>query len=316
MFPGVSRVSLTKVSDLRYGENPHQQAALYQREGAGKIGLAAAIQHQGKPLSFNNIVDADAAYALALDLPQKGCAVIKHTNPCGAGTDKESLLAAYEKALAGDPVSAFGGIVAVNSEVEADLAKRLVEIFLEVVIAPAFSEEALEILSAKKNLRVMTLPRELAGARGPRIHDVAGGVLLQDRDEVSMGLEEARVVSERQPTDAEWEALHLARVLSKHVKSNAIVFTSSDQALGVGAGQMSRIDAAEIASKRARFPLEGSAVGSDAFFPFRDAVDVLAKAGATAVVQPGGSIRDDEVIAAANEHGMAMVMTGTRHFRH
>ena len=314
-LPEEIRLTGQKVADLRYGENPHQKAAFYTRGGVNG-GLALAKQHQGKELSFNNLVDADAAYALALDMPEVGCAVIKHTNPCGAGTHESSPLEAYELALAGDPVSAFGGIVAVNVPVDGALAERLTEIFLEVVIAPDYTPEALGILSKKKNLRVLSLPRAQALATGYRVHDVAGGFLLQGRDTEGLDLTNARVATERQPTAEEWKALQLSWVLCKHVKSNAIVFSSDKQALGVGAGQMSRIDAVEIAVKRARFPLAGSAVGSDAFFPFRDTVDALAKAGATAVVQPGGSIRDEEVIAAANEHGLAMVFSGFRHFRH
>lgn len=314
-LPEVVRIQGKKLADLRYGENPHQEAAFYSR-GREAHGLAAAVQHQGKALSFNNLVDADAAYALALDLPQQGCAIIKHTNPCGAGVDAESLVRAYEKALAGDPISAFGGIVAVNNPVGAELAVKLLDLFLEVVIAPGYTDEALQVLEKKKNLRVLSLDPQVAKASGYRVHDVAGGFLLQGRDDADLSLSDGRVVSDRAPTPAEWDALRLSWTLCKHVKSNAIVFSSADQAIGVGAGQMSRIDAVEIAVKRSRFPLAGTAVGSDAFFPFRDTVDALAKAGATAVVQPGGSIRDEEVIQAANEHGLAMVLSGVRHFRH
>jgi phosphoribosylaminoimidazolecarboxamide formyltransferase/IMP cyclohydrolase len=315
-FPEALRLGWDKVADLRYGENPHQSAAFYRSALDPVHGLAAAVQHQGKELSYNNLVDADAAYALARDLSSPGVAVIKHTNPCGVGVDGESATLAYERALEGDPISAFGGIVAVNVPVDQALAERLVEIFLEIVIAPSYTPEALEILAAKKNLRALSLPLEQAAPRGPRLQDVAGGVLVQERDAQLLPIREARVVTERSPTESEWRALELAWVVSKHVKSNTIVYANAVQAAGIGAGQMSRVDAARLAATRARIPTEGGAAGSDAFFPFRDGLDVIAEAGITAVVQPGGSRRDDEVIAAANEHGMAMVLTGERHFRH
>ena len=313
--PAAIRVAGEKVTDLRYGENPHQAAALYRRVGEAG-GIVSAKQLQGKALSYNNLVDADAAYSLACELPEQGVAIIKHTNPCGVGVHSSSAVEAYELALGCDPVSAFGGIVALNSCVEAELATKLVEIFLEVIVAPEFSSEALEILRAKKNLRVLSLPVDQMQPSSLRIQDISGGLLLQSRDAVSMDLSEARVVTERKPSPDEWRALQLSWTVCKHVKSNAIVFCSPEKAIGVGAGQMSRIDAVEIAVKRARFELQGTAVGSDAFFPFRDTVDALARAGATAVVQPGGSIRDEEVIQAANELGLAMVFTGKRHFRH
>ena len=315
-FPDALRLGWDKVSDLRYGENPHQGAAFYRSALDPVHGLAAAAQHQGKELSYNNLVDADAAYALARDLPSPGVAIIKHTNPCGVGVDDESVTVAYERALEGDPISAFGGIVAVNVAVDEELARRLVEIFLEIVIAPEFTPEALEVLAQKKNLRALSLPLDRAGARGARLQDVAGGVLVQERDTQLLPIREARVATERAPTESEWKALELAWIVAKHVKSNTIVYTNSVQAAGIGAGQMSRVDAARLAATRARISTEGGAAGSDPFFPFRDGLDVIAEAGITAVVQPGGSRRDDEVIAAANEHGMAMVFTSERHFRH
>jgi len=315
-FPQSLRLGYEKERDLRYGENPHQSAAFYRATAGGVHGLAAATLHQGKALSYNNLVDADAAYALAQELPQKGVAIIKHTNPCGVGIDDSSLLTAYQRALEGDPISAFGGIVAVNGEVDEALAAVMTEIFIEVVIAPSFTESALAVFERKKNLRVLSLPAELGQPRGPRPQDVAGGLLLQDRDSGDMDIRNARVATERPPTEDEWQALQLAWIVCKHTKSNAIVYANAVQAVGVGAGQMSRIDSSRLGKERAQISMDACVAASDAFFPFRDGLDAIAQAGATAIVQPGGSKRDEEVIAAANEHGVAMVMTGVRHFKH
>jgi phosphoribosylaminoimidazolecarboxamide formyltransferase/IMP cyclohydrolase len=302
---------------LRYGENPHQAAGLYVEPGE-PVGLVRAEQLQGKELSYNNWLDMDAAFALARDLGPTGIAVIKHTNPCGAARSRTSLLHAWEQARACDPVSAFGGIVATQGVIDGPLATSFLEGFLEVVLAADVTDEAREIFARKKNLRLLTLDE--VGFRAPgRVlvpRPVSGGILVQDAD---LGLEQVRdgrVVTERAPTEAEWESLDLAWLVAKHVKSNAIIFAFPDRIAAVGAGQMSRVDSSRIAVFKATTPLAGSAVASDAFFPFADGVEAAAEAGATAVVQPGGSIRDAEVIAAANARDLAMVFTGKRHFRH
>ena len=319
-LPRVFARTFEQVQTLRYGENPHQGAAFY-REAAqpGEPVIAGARQLQGKELSFNNILDADAALELIKEFDETAAAVIKHTNPCGLAT-KAALVDAYRAARAGDEVSAFGGVVALNREVDAETAEALAETFLEIIIAPGFSEAAQARLSAKKNLRLLAVeglgvPQAQWRRGGLDLKKVGGGLLVQSRN---LGLYdgEPRVVTERAPTEAEWASLRFAWRVCKHVKSNAIVYASADQLVGVGAGQMSRVDAARIAVQRAALPLAGTAVASDAFFPFRDGVDAAAEAGATAVIQPGGSKRDDEVIEAANAHGMAMVFTGMRHFRH
>jgi phosphoribosylaminoimidazolecarboxamide formyltransferase/IMP cyclohydrolase len=302
----------TQVGSLRYGENPHQNGRLY-RTGSG---FADATVHQGKALSYNNWLDLAAAYELAGTLTGGPAAVIvKHTNPCGAAVDQAGLEAAYVRALATDPTSAFGGIVALNGLVEVSLANRLMELFLEVVIAPAFTADALALLRGKKNLRVLTLPLPLTG-RGPHVRSIRGGLLVQDADRDVVSVRSGRVVTKRTPTEAEYAALQFAWETASHVKSNAIVFADGTATVAVGAGQMSRVDSVLLCRHKARRPLTGSVAASDAFFPFRDGVDVLREAGATAIVQPGGSVRDEEVIAAADEFGLAMVMTGQRHFRH
>jgi phosphoribosylaminoimidazolecarboxamide formyltransferase/IMP cyclohydrolase len=316
------------VERLRYGENPHQSAAFYRTPDT-RFGVATARQLQGKQLSHNNINDTDAAYECVSEFDPKRTAavvIVKHANPCGVAEGK-SLTEAYCKALACDPVSAFGGVVAVNRKLDAEAARAITEIFTEVIIAPEASEEAAAIVGAKKNLRLLVAggvpdPRE----RGLAVKTVAGGLLLQSRDNAVVDDMNLRVVTKRAPTAEELDDLRFAFRVAKHVKSNAIIYAKGGATVGIGAGQMSRVDAARIAARKAedaareagsREPLtRGSVVASDAFFPFADGLLVAIEAGATAVIQPGGSMRDDEVIKAADEHGIAMVFTSTRHFRH
>jgi phosphoribosylaminoimidazolecarboxamide formyltransferase/IMP cyclohydrolase len=313
---------LVKLKDLRYGENPQQRAAFYTVAGAEGPSIARARQLQGKELSFNNILDADAALGAVLEFSETAAVVIKHTNPCGAAISRISLADAFRKARASDPVSIFGGVVAFNRPVDAETARELKEIFLEIVVAPGFSAEAREMLASSKrllNLRLLEVDLGAAGEPGFDLRRVRGGVLVQDWDRARVDVRSCRVATRRRPTEAEYAALSMAWRVCRHVKSNAIVFASPEQVLGVGAGQMSRVDSARLAVMRAKangLELKGSAVASDGFYPFRDGVDEAARAGATAVIQPGGSIKDDEVIAAADEHGMAMLLTGVRHFRH
>jgi len=312
-----------KVQDLRYGENPHQSAAFYRERVLACPCVTDARQIQGKELSFNNIVDANAAFELVKEFDETAAVAIKHTNPCGVATSKVSLADAFRKARSCDPVSIFGGIVGLNRPVDEETARELKDIFLEIVIAPAFSEEALAVLRAAprfKNVRLLEIPaRADCDPGGMDFKRVVGGLLVQNRDLGRVRAADAKIVTKRVPTAEELAALDLAWSVCKHVKSNAIVFARADQVIGVGAGQMSRVDAARLAVMRAEtlgLATRGSVVGSDAFFPFRDGLDVAAAAGATAVIQPGGSVRDEEVIGAADEHGLAMVFTGMRHFRH
>lgn len=315
-LPPVFLAGGTRATVLRYGENPHQAAAVYLPAGGGS-GILGAMQRQGKALSYNNLVDMDAAWALAREFDAPAAAIIKHTTPCGAGVDAGSVDAAYEKALATDPTSAFGGILAVNREIGEALARRIAEHFYEVVIAPRLAGPALAVLSAKKNLRVMEMGDSFfEPLPGLAAKAVSGGLLVQQADPVADEVRAARVVTARQPTEAEWAALDFAWRVTKHVKSNAIVFTRSDATAAIGAGQMSRVDSAKVAVMKAQSDLAGTVVGSDAFFPFPDGLEEIAKAGATAVAQPGGAMRDAEVIAAADRLGLAMVFTGRRHFRH
>ncbi len=315
-FPARLELSLEKLLDLRYGENPHQRAAFYRDPDAAPSSLAGAESLQGKPLSFNNILDFDAALSLAAELPTRACVIIKHGNPCGVGLGDDAETA-YRRALEGDPVSAFGGVIAFNRALDGPAAAAIAESFYEGVIAPAFTDEAREALRRKKKLRLLQTG-ELAGfARsGFDLRRVGGGLLAQDWDRIDAPVRDGMVVTRRAPTDDEWKALEFSWVVAKHVKSNAIVYAAADRTLGVGAGQMSRVDSARFGIQKAQRSLQGCVMASDAFFPFRDGLDVAAEAGVVAVVQPGGSIRDDEVIAAADEHGMAMVFTGERHFRH
>ncbi len=311
-MPPVLAVAARKVTDLRYGENPHQAAALYT------LGPDLPFDiHQGKALSYNNLLDLTAAYDICRELTGGPAAVVvKHTNPCGAAVHPDGLAAAYTAARACDPVSAFGGIVALNQTVDADLAGILTETFLEVIVAPGYTEEALAAFRRKKNLRVVTIPLECSTGSPWAFRRVDGGLLVQQVDGAVKDLAQAEVVTERAPTADELAALQFAWQCCKHVKSNAILFARGQATAAVGAGQMSRVDAVKLAQMKATAPLEGTVLASDAFFPFRDGVDAAHEAGATAIVQPGGSKRDAEVIAACNEHGMAMVFTGMRHFRH
>ncbi|MDC0708519.1 bifunctional phosphoribosylaminoimidazolecarboxamide formyltransferase/IMP cyclohydrolase [Stigmatella sp. ncwal1] len=320
-FPAELSLAFQKVQGLRYGENPHQRGAFYREHSApAEPTVAFAKVLQGKELSYNNILDLDAALGLVLEFPEQPCAVIiKHNTPCGVAVD-EQLVRAYRTARAIDEVSAFGGIVALNREVDEACAQALAETFLEAVIAPAYAPAALQLLGAKKNLRLLEAGPGLASAQArPRVQldarSVSGGLLLQDRDAAEPSLE-WKVVTRRAPTAEEEKALRFAWRICKHVKSNAIVFAQPLRLLAAGGGQTSRVDSVKIAAVRGGEALRGSAVASDAFFPFRDGLDEAARAGATCVIQPGGSVRDAELIAAADEHNLAMVLTGVRHFRH
>jgi phosphoribosylaminoimidazolecarboxamide formyltransferase/IMP cyclohydrolase len=310
--PQLASWTLRKRADLRYGENPHQSAAIYDTGARAGVGRAKVLA--GKEMSYNNYVDTDAAWQLVCDFDETACAIIKHTNPAGVGT-AASGVEAYRRALATDPVSAFGGIVAFNRPVDAEAARAVVEIFTEVVIAPDFEPSALEVLRTKKNLRVLRAG-EPRPASGLEYRQITGGMLVQTRDIHRLRREDLKVVTRRAPTAEELEALVFAWTVCKHTKSNAIVYARAGQTIGVGAGQMSRVDSVRIGAARAQLPVEGSVLASDAFFPFRDGLDEAASRGITAVIQPGGSVRDAEVVAAADEHGLAMVFTGIRHFRH
>ena len=311
-LPGSAQWSITKSADLRYGENPHQVAGLYKT--ASKHGVGNAELLSGKEMSFNNYVDADAAWQLVCDFEETACAIIKHTNPAGVGLSSHAV-EAYRKALATDPVSAFGGIVAFNCPVDEAAARAVIEIFTEVLIAPDYDDSALEVLRSKKNLRVLRA-WPASGGSGVEYKQISGGMLVQTRDSHRLSRTDLKVVSKRQPTEDEIEALLFAWIVCKHTKSNAIVYAHDGQTVGVGAGQMSRVDSVKLGAMRAQLPLKDSVLASDAFFPFRDGIDEAAKQGITAVIQPGGSVRDQEVIAAADEHGLAMVFTGVRHFKH
>ena len=312
------RLSLefVKAQNLRYGENPHQQAAFYAEPAGAGLSLSTAEQLQGKELSFNNILDFDAALAVVTELDRAACAIIKHGNPCGAalGSDPRT---AFDRALECDPVSAFGGVVAFNRGVDGRAAEALAEHFFEGVIAPCFDQEARGTLARKKKLRLLEMG-DLNGRRreGYDLRRVGGGLLAQGWDRLTESVRDSRVVTRKAPTDEQWQALEFAWAICKHVKSNAIVYADAKRTIGIGAGQMSRVDSARLGVDKAQSSIEGSVMASDAFFPFRDGIDAAASAGVTAVIQPGGSIRDEEVIAAADEHGLAMVFTGRRHFRH
>jgi phosphoribosylaminoimidazolecarboxamide formyltransferase / IMP cyclohydrolase len=311
-LPPVLRLSAPRELDLRYGENPHQRAALY-----GTWSSAFEKLH-GKELSFNNIVDVSAAAALVAEFDEPTVVIIKHTNPCGVGS-APTLAEAYTKAFATDTTAPFGGIVAVNRPLDMEAAERINQVFTEVIVAPSYTDPVMEFLRRKKDRRLIRLTVDLRNRRDPDIRSVPGGFLVQEPDTFPSAAEQQRVVTRRQPTDEERRAMAFAWRVAKHVKSNAIVYAVSDRTLGVGAGQMSRVDASRIAVRKAQdagISLRGAAVGSDAFFPFADGLLEAVRAGATAVIQPGGSIRDAEVITAADEHEIAMMFTGTRHFRH
>jgi phosphoribosylaminoimidazolecarboxamide formyltransferase / IMP cyclohydrolase len=313
-LPERLHIALERRQAMRYGENPHQSAALYVPAGHSASGLAGAKQIQGKELSYNNLVDLDSAWALAREFKRPAVAIIKHNNPCGAAEQYE-LVNAYLKALACDPVSAFGGVLAFNRAVDAVTAEEAAKLFVECIVAPGYSSGALEKFSSKKNLRLLEITTESA-TRELELKRISGGVLVQDPDLHVLSEREMKTVSTREPTDDERRALAFAWKVCKHVKSNAIVFAREGETVGIGAGQMSRVDSVKLAVMKAQLPLAGTVVASDAFFPFPDGVEEAGKAGATAVIQPGGSVRDTEVIAAANQFGMAMVFTGIRHFRH
>ena len=309
-FPAVLRFALNKTMDLRYGENPHQRAAMYS-DGSG-TGIANGKQLQGKELSYNNIVDLQAAWDLAQEFDQTVCAIIKHTNPSGTATGA-TLKEAYMRALETDPVSAFGGVIGVNRVIDGDAAEEISKLFVEAIAAPGFDQAARERFATKKNLRLVEVkpsPDRLT------MKYVSGGMLVQDADIRPLGPADLKVVSRRPPSEEEMRALLFAWKVCKHVKSNAIVYARDGQTVGVGAGQMSRVDSCKIGAMKAVLPLKGTVAASDAFFPFPDGVEEIARAGATAVIQPGGSVRDQEVIDTANRLGLAMVFTGVRHFRH
>lgn len=311
-FPEKLTIALNKVSDLRYGENPHQGAAFYEQvpqEG----GLARAEQLNGKALSFNNIYDTEAAWQMASIFTDPCIVAVKHNNPCGLGVGEE-LYQAWVKAYEGDPVSIFGGIIASNRIIDLKTAQAMNEIFLEVIIAPDFSPEALQLLSKKANLRLLKLAP--AVNLGQDWKKVTGGLLIQEGDALDLIEEQLKIVTKRQPTEAEWLDLRFAWKVVKYVKSNAIVFCKNQQLIGVGAGQMNRVQSVRLSANQAGEKGQGAILGSDAFFPFADNVEEAAKAGITAIIQPGGSVRDKDVIAACDEHNIAMVFTGIRHFRH
>jgi len=317
-FPDTLIGGGNKIQDLRYGENPHQKAAFYAGPGTAEPVLAAAEQLWGKELSYNNILDTDATVQLIMEFEKPACVIIKHTNPCGAAVS-ESLVQAHQMAMKTDPISAFGGIVGFNREVDREAAKEVAKVFTEVVVAPSYSAEALDVLKAKKNLRILLLPgldKPDFDTAIPSVRSAGGGFLIQERDLLTLDEDSLKVVSKRQPTGEEMVSLRFAWIIAKHVKSNAIVYATGGQLVGVGAGQMSRVDSAKIGIMRANIPVEGTVLASDAFFPFRDGIDAAAQAGVTALIQPGGSVRDEEIIQAADEHGLAMVFTGIRHFRH
>ncbi len=302
-----------KEMDLRYGENPHQRAALYSLKNIGAAEMPEQLQ--GKELSFNNLIDMDAAWSLVGEFDSTACVIIKHTNPCGAAT-AENVREAFEHAKATDPVSAFGGIVAFNRTLTTDAARVMAETFFEVIVAPDYEAGALEVFAAKKNLRVLRMGAGRDYVKPFDLRLIGSGLLVQDADRGTLDDVKPRVVTKREPNYEEMCALRFAWVIAKHVKSNAIVYARDGQLVGVGAGQMSRVDSVKIGAMKAQLPLAGTVMASDAFFPFRDGVDEAAKAGVTAIIQPGGSVRDEEVIAAANEHNIAMVFTGMRHFKH
>lgn len=325
MFPAQANGRFVKLQDLRYGENPHQQAAFYRDLHPAPGSLAVAQQVQGKELSYNNIADADAAWECVKGFDTPACVIVKHANPCGVAVGKDPL-EAYSKAFQTDPTSAFGGIIAFNRPLDGAAAQAVSRQFVEVLMAPEFSPEALQVFAGKANVRLLKIALPPGGERpwdkGQNLMDikrVGSGLLMQTADNRELTLGELKVVTKKQPTQQELQDLLFAWKVAKYVKSNAIVFCKDGMTMGVGAGQMSRLDSARIASikaQHAKLSLQGTAVASDAFFPFRDGLDVVVDAGATCVIQPGGSMRDQEVIAAADERGVAMVFSGVRHFRH
>ncbi|WP_053217307.1 bifunctional phosphoribosylaminoimidazolecarboxamide formyltransferase/IMP cyclohydrolase [Virgibacillus senegalensis] len=313
--PETYTITYEKVQSLRYGENPHQQAAFYKQPNVKGASIANAEQLHGKELSYNNIQDANAALEMVLEYEEPAAVAVKHMNPCGIGIGN-TVAAAFQKAYQADPVSIFGGIVALNREVDAATAEQLKAIFLEIVIAPSFSEKAMELLTGKKNIRLLKIPMEDAGTTRQKVVSVIGGLLVQDVDEGRVTEQALTVATKRKPTEQEMKDLLFAWKAVKHVKSNAIVIANQDQTLGVGAGQMNRVGAAKIALEQAGDQTKGAVMASDAFFPMPDTVEAAAKAGISAIIQPGGSKRDEDSIKACDEHGIAMVFTGMRHFKH
>jgi len=316
-FPNILTLQFEKVQNLRYGENPHQQGAFYREFGRKEPSVANAKQLHGKEMSFNNFLDANSALELAKEYGQTATVIVKHNNPCGVAVGG-TLVDTYRKARECDPVSAYGGVIAFNRMVDIETAKEITSTFVEVVVAPEFAPDALQELKRKKDLRLLDIGPNVKGApEGMDLKKIVGGLIYQDRDLGSIAdIRKLVVATRRKPTDDEYEGLAFAWKVCKHVKSNTIIFATKDRTIGIGAGQMSRLDSVRIAVMKAQFPLKGTVVASDAFFPFRDALDEAAKAGMTAVIQPGGSIRDEEVIKAADEQGIAMVFSGMRHFRH
>ena len=308
-LPGTLAIRAPKLMDLRYGENPHQAAALYGRPGQG---IAGAAQLHGKELSYNNLVDLDAAWQLVNEFERPAVAIVKHTNPCGCA-EQETLAEAYRKAFEADPVSAYGGVIGINRPIDEETAREIAKTFIEAIAAPDYSAEALAVLAAKKNLRLM---RVAPGADLLVVKSISGGYLAQTADSAKLDRAAAVVKTQRAPSEAEWAALEFGWKVAKHVKSNAIVYARAGQTVGVGAGQMSRVDSVKLGAMKAVLPVAGTGVASDAFFPFADGVEEAVKNGATAFIQPGGSVRDAEVVAAADRLGVAMVFTGVRHFRH
>ncbi|HDY8108534.1 TPA: bifunctional phosphoribosylaminoimidazolecarboxamide formyltransferase/IMP cyclohydrolase [Vibrio vulnificus] len=318
-FPRTFNQQFIKKQDMRYGENSHQAAAFYVEANPEEASVATARQIQGKALSYNNIADTDAALECVKEFNEPACVIVKHANPCGVALGKD-ILEAYNRAYQTDPTSAFGGIIAFNQELDAETATAIVERqFVEVIIAPSVSAEAIEVVAAKKNVRLLECGEWTTKTAGFEVKRVNGGLLVQDRDQGMVSLDDLKVVSKRQPTEEELKDALFCWKVAKYVKSNAIVYSKGDMTIGVGAGQMSRVYSAKIAGIKAAdegLQVEGCVMASDAFFPFRDGIDAAAEAGIKCVIQPGGSMRDDEVIAAADEHGMAMIFTGMRHFRH
>ncbi len=319
-FPKTLSLEYIKVKELRYGENPHQKGALYRAPGSAALSVVDGEQLQGKELSFNNILDLEAALSIVLEFESPACSVIKHSNPCGVGVG-DNIADAYRRAHLADPVSAFGGIVGLNRFVDAETAEEMTSTFIEAVIAPGYSEEAIELFRKRKNLRLMVLPG--IGKASPPcpwdLREIRGGMLVQEPDTSLAGPSSWELVTDREPTEKEKEALLFAWKVVKHIRSNSVCLATKERTIGIGAGQMSRVDAVELAIKKAQGVgayTGGTAMASDGFFPFRDSIDLANEAGVTAVIQPGGSIRDQEVIGACNEHNMAMVLTRERHFRH
>lgn len=313
--PETVTYTFEKKQSLRYGENPHQSATFYQKPFVPTASIANAKQLHGKELSFNNIKDADAALQIVREFTEPAAVAVKHMNPCGVGVGT-STNEAFTRCYEADPTSIFGGIVALNEEVDVETAKQLHEIFLEIIIAPSFSQEALDVLTSKKNLRLLTIDVKAPSKPDKVLQSVHGGLLVQDEDTLSLDDVEVTIPTKREPSEEEWKDLKLAWKVVKHVKSNAIVLAKDEMTIGVGAGQMNRVGAAKIAIEQAGEKAQGSALGSDAFFPMSDTVEAAAKAGVTAIIQPGGSIRDEDSIRMADEYGVAMVFTGVRHFKH